>query len=150
MKEIAIVYYEKVCSVNITRIRSSLEQMNYSVSLCPITEKHTFFSYFSDFQNNLPNLILTIDLAGFELKTTGENVAYNRLPTNIIHYISQMKEDYADELNHLFAISSLFLSVDPNCIRFIQNQCKKIYTSRLISSLEKELPYVLASLDWRI
>ncbi|MCH5266664.1 MAG: hypothetical protein J1F02_12250 [Lachnospiraceae bacterium] len=151
MKTIAIVYNPKE-----TNSRSLAEKLpcilpeHYQITLCPLENPDSIRSFFSTWQETLPHLILTINLAGFELRTTGNDAAYTKLPVNFIHYISKSPSHYREQLQGLIDFTAKFIVTTPEAKTYLEKNYSNIYDITLTTSLTDSLPPILEQLDWRL
>lgn len=147
MKKINVVYRKDQESLakSLCRILCSDD---YEITLYPLKEPNDIKSYYFTWMEQLPNLIFTIDLAGFEYRTLGGDTCYTKFPINTFHYIHTDIEAIAAPLCGVMNFTMKFIVKDSNTRNYLKTNYPRIYDITEISSLEQDLPSILAQLDW--
>lgn len=72
---------------------NSLEVIDIGIDMA----EHEMFDYILKAS---PDLIITIDFAGFNMKTTGGAISYNCIPCRMAHVLLRKRESYSDYLTY--------------------------------------------------
>ena len=88
-----------------------------------------------DIRNEHPDILVSYDLAGFELTTLTDGLAYNLIDCRQIHLIKSDKLSNEKRLNEVMSINMFFFTKD----RVIEDYLKENYPKiPFIDSIEKE------------
>lgn len=152
MKKIAIVYNDSssLSDDELQAVCHILKENSYSVTLHKAVANSEIATLYQQWMEEPPHLILTIDFAGFQYRTTGRSTAYNQIPTNIIHYLSTLSGHPSSYLCGVFNIATTFLCLRSSDVEQIQAASVYATDVRHITSLPDSLPALLAEMDWRI
>lgn len=60
-------------------------------------EEHVIFNYIKGLA---PDFVITVDFAGFNMRTTGDSLSYNGIPCRMAHYLIRSREAYLSLLNY--------------------------------------------------
>lgn len=96
-----------------------------------------------------PNLVITINLAGFSYRSSGNNSVYATLDVNTLHYIDRDVENEQSLLAGLITITMKFITDDPDRCRRIKNTYRRIHDISVVSDLENGITDILDNMDWR-
>lgn len=82
-------------------------------------------------------LLITFDLAGFQLKTLTNNIWYNLLPCKQMHIITTCKNELMDYLNSPLSISMFFFCVTEEQKNTLNTKFENIPWLRVLNSWQE-------------
>ncbi len=94
-------------------------------------------------------LIITVNLAGFDAVTTEGCTVLNSLPMNIVNCITAEPEQWADCLKNRINYTMSFLVPSESSADYIRTSFPHIYHVCAAESLPDFLPGYLETMDWR-
>lgn len=148
MKTIAIIYQKQTTQYD--NVWLDLLQNEYNVRLFPLDETSDLSTIYNDLKQHMPNLILTINLAGFSLRTTGQDCAYTQFPINTFHYIEGDLPSICKNLYGMTTFTMKFLVTSQDDLDYLHTNFPDLYDVEKIQSLQSDLPSLLRDLDWRL
>ena len=147
MKKIAIVYNSSTDSVTAGIIDKSLCAAGYETLVFPLDDNKTIEDAYKDWGSI--NLVISINLAGFSYRSSGDNSVYATLDYNSIHYIDRDVEDEGKLLSGLITITMKFLTDSMERSERIEGTYRRIHDVSVISDIEEDIVKVVDGLDWR-
>ena len=87
---------------------SSILEKNWEVHLVDMSGKEPMHEKFYEIVRCGPPFVITLDLAGFELKTELETPSLNSVPCRMAHILFEEIEEYAGILKERFNFSMFF------------------------------------------
>lgn len=85
-----------------------------------------------------PTFVITLDLAGFELRTEGDGYSYNTIPCRMAHFLFEAAEMYREILAGEFNFSMFFYAY-PQSSKMIQKEYPELLNVCELSEGEKSL-----------
>ena len=93
------------------QIQSTLESDGHAVTILDISFCIPDHKYLQKINELQPDVLITLDLAGFQFRTQAGEIALNMLPTKILNLIWGNKPEYAGFLHKKISLSMLFYDV---------------------------------------
>ena len=146
MRKVAIIYNADTDSEIAEKIYNSLNA--YDVIRFPLDEEHTIEEAYVSW-GDIPNLIITVNLAGFGYRSSGNNNIYATLPVNTLHYIDKDLEDEEKLLQGLIPITMKFVVDDEERGQRLKKAYRRIYDLDIVTDIENQIPELLENMDWR-
>ncbi len=144
---IAVVYNRVVDSESGNKTVQALNSLDkYEVYDCPLDEGHTIQSYYVGWDE--VDLVITINLAGFEWRSSGDNSMYATLAINAFHIINREVDNEARLLSGLIPITMKFITDTKERLDRIRSDYRRIHDGCYMESVEG-IGDLLENLDWR-
>lgn len=147
MRRIAIIYDGNQDGDVAGRIGTELSKAGYETTLYPLDESQTIQSVYAGWGDI--HLVITVNLAGFSYRSSGNNAVYSTLDFNSIHYIDRDVEGEEALLSGLITITMLFLTDDEQRKRRLHETYRRIHDVSMVSSIETDIVSIVDGLDWR-
>lgn len=152
MKQITILYNAVLDDQQkklATRLSSILKKNNYETKIVPIHSDIDTDNLIKSIHPEICQLILSVNMAGYNLLSTDAAPSLNHLTVNIVTYIDFPPElfDVIFDMRMNFTMSFLFSSKEyadyvAKKHPFLRNVC-------FAPSIDEFLPVYLSELDWR-
>lgn len=107
-KKLAAVIKELVQSGNL------LEGM-IELGTVDMAQKLPLHEIYFQISSAMPEFVITLDLAGFELRTEGDGYSYNTIPCRMAHFLLGEPEKYREILAGEFNFSMFFYAAQKSC-----------------------------------
>lgn len=150
MRKITIVYDKNRSNPPSDVLIHLLSEAGYDITICNASDTEQWKTCFINWKKSLPDLIVTINLAGLSNRTTSDDSAYNLIPTNIIHFIPELSQCDTALLSGLHTLSTAFCVTSSKDASLLKKICdipfNTVYT---VPSLEESMLSILSKLDWR-
>ena len=146
-KRVVIVYTENDASIS-DKIMVAFENGEYELTLCCVKTKSDLECFYQGWTDQMPNMIITINLAGFSWRNTGGNSMYSMLPIDMIHYINRDIIDEKELLSGLIPVTMRFLVDNDERKGRIEKTYRRIHQVVCISEFDELVP-MLAEMRWR-
>ena len=150
MKRVALVYREDSDRELAGSIREAIGGSGrYELIDCPLNDKFSIQNYYSSWRD-VPQLVLTINLAGFDWRSTGDNSFYATLSVNTMHYIDRDVGGTDELLSGLIPITMKFVTDDRARMKSLKEVCHRIYDICCVDSVTEEIVTLIDETDWRL
>ena len=93
------------------QIQSTLESNGHAVTILDISFCMPDHKYLQKINELQPDILITLDLAGFQFRTQAGEIALNMLPTKNLNLLWGNKPEYAGLLHKKISLSMLFYDV---------------------------------------
>ncbi len=122
----------------------------YECTLVCLDTKDDIRAYISRTTPANCQLILSINMAGYELNTTGNSTAFNSLTMNIVNYINCDLEHITPFLKHRLNYTMSFLFSSETTYNIAKHQFPHVRNMHSLQSTIVEcISKYLTKLDWR-
>ncbi len=148
-KRISIVYNESDFSTAENIYTTLIELGFLSVTKCPLNLSNSIDQYYNDWFQSMPQLAITINLAGFDWRNSGGNTMYSMLGFNTFHYIDTDLGNESKLLFGLLPITMRFITDTRERCERIDATYDRIHDISFTSDVSKTIPEMLTTLDWR-
>lgn len=108
-------------------IQSTLQTLEYLVSRIDISTFQHDYECINQITNFGANVVITLDLSGFHIRTQAGEIALNMLPTKNMNIIWGHKPEYASFLNKKLSLSMLFYDVSGTDLNLAQVYPNMLY-----------------------
>lgn len=152
MKQITILYnalFDQEQKKLATQLSSTLKKNNYETKLVSIRSDSDTDRLMKSIHPETCQLILTVNMAGYNLLNTDGSPALNHLTINIVNYINLSPEifDILFDMRMNFTMSFLFSSQkDTDYVTKNHPRLRNVFYAPGIHDF---LPVYLSELDWR-
>lgn len=145
---IAVVYDASSDSEDGKRIVEKLNNIGrYEVYDCPLNPEHSIQSYYTGWDE--VDLVITVNLAGFKWRSSGDNSMYATLAINAFHYIDRDVENESRLLSGLIPITMKFITDTDDRLNRLNSNYRRIYDICTMDDNWDGLDDMLTGLDWR-
>ena len=93
------------------QIQSALASDSHTTNILDISFCMPDHKYLQKINELQPDILITLDLAGFQFRTQAGEIAFNMLPTKNLNLIWGNKPEYAGLLHKKISLSMLFYDV---------------------------------------
>lgn len=94
-----------------SQIQSYLESRSHNVTILDIDSEKYDHQCFAKVKENNPDVVITLDLAGFRFRTQSGEIALNQLYSKNLNLTWGNKPEYGTYLNKKISLSQLFYDV---------------------------------------
>ena len=144
---IAVVYDRNMDEKTADSIGISLSDTGYDVKLYPLDENVGIEDAYRTWGSI--HLVITVNLAGFAYRSSGNNSVYATLDYNSIHYIGRDVDNEADLLTGLVTITMMFLTDSKQRSDRLIMDYRRIHEVSVVSDIGKDIVPIVDNLDWR-
>lgn len=146
MRNIVIVYNNEDKQIA-KRIESSLRNKEYAVEMTELDDNNTIEMAYSSWK--YVHLVITINLAGFSFRNSGNNSVYSTLDMDTIHYIDKIVNDEAKLLDGLITINMRFVTDSKDQSDRLLAEYRRIHDVMTVTNLGEEILRIVDNMDWR-
>lgn len=107
-------------------LQTTLQEQGYSVTIIDINAYKYDHECLNDVISLQPDVLITLDLAGFRFRTQAGEIAFNMLPSKNLNLLWGNKAEYAPFLQKKLSLSMLFYDVSG-----INNKVEQMYPNLL-------------------
>ncbi len=152
MKQITILYNALIDNEQkklAARLSSVLKKNNYETKLVPIRSDADTDQLIKSIHPQTCQLILTVNMAGYNLLSTDAAPSLNHLTVNIVNYVNFPPEifDVLFDMRMNFTMSFLFSSKEYT--DYVTKKHPFLRNVFFAPSIDDFLPTYLSELDWR-
>ncbi|MEE3466910.1 MAG: LicD family protein [Eubacterium sp.] len=151
-KKIAIVYELDRDGETARTIQNAIAVREmYDAFLCPLDAYHEIGRYYDAWwKEGMPEMILTINLAGFELRNTGGNSMYSMYNGNCVHYVDRDVENEKELLRGLLPITMRFVTDTKERYERMRNDYRRIHEIDVSGQIAEDIFGIIDCTDWRM
>lgn len=91
-------------------LKESFQKMQWLAEMIDLQPGVSDYINFRSILNHKPDLLVTLDLAGFTLKTDAEETSLNRIPCRMAHLMFHSYRGYEEVLKHTINFSMYFFT----------------------------------------
>lgn len=152
MKQITIIYNAKLGNEQKTlaaHLSSVLKKHSYETKIVPIKTDTDTDNLIKSTTPETCQLILSVNMAGYNLLSTDSSPSLNHLTVNIVNYINYPPEifDLIFDMRINYTMSFLFSSKET--ADYVTKNHPRLRNVFFSSSIDDFLPVYLEELDWR-
>lgn len=131
------------------KISSILHKAGYQTKLICLNTNEEIKNYITCTSTSDRQLIITINMSGFGLSTTGNDPALNTVPVNIVNYINTSPKLFDVHFHKSINYTMSFILNSKISENYIKENYPHIFHVTSTESLTDFLPAYLEKLDWR-
>lgn len=91
-------------------LRDSFQKRQWITEMLDFKPGINDYIYFRSIMDYKPDFLVTLNLAGFTMKTDGQETSLNRIPCRMAHLMFDSYRDFQDVLNHTINFSMYFFT----------------------------------------
>ncbi|HKM35323.1 MAG TPA: hypothetical protein VJY54_11350 [Lachnospiraceae bacterium] len=91
-------------------LKESFEKMHWMAEMIDLQPGVFEYTYFHSMIKFKPDFLVTLNLAGFTMKTDAEETSLNRIPCRMAHLMLHSYEGYEEVLKHTINFSMYFFT----------------------------------------
>ncbi|MBR6229559.1 MAG: LicD family protein [Eubacterium sp.] len=151
IKTIAVVYEAPDDVETAETIINAINDLgDYDVFRCPLDDVHPMKESYDRCKAYGTQLLITINLAGFDLRNTGGNSSYTMFGCNLFHYIDRDVEDEKERLSGLIPITMKFITDDESRCERLRGSYRRIKDICVSKDISCDMAGLINNLDWRM
>lgn len=145
-RKIALVY-EKEDETETVQLQETLGSL-YDMEMCEIAGKNDLEQHYLRWTESMPNMVITVNLAGFFWRNTGGNSMYSMLPVDTIHYLTREVSGETEKLSGLIPVTMRFLVGSEGEKKRLEEDHRRLHNVIVISDI-REITDILEHMRWR-
>ena len=145
-REVAIIY-EKEDMTTALGMKDVLCD-SYDVRTYQLDESHSIQEIYVSWGRG-PDLVITVNLAGFSYRSSGDNSIYATLDVNTIHYIDRRIENEDRLLYGLLPVTMKFLTNSEDIAIRLKKTYRRMCDVSAVSDIVNDIKGIVDGLDWR-
>ena len=142
-----------ICEISETEKGEAIAQSiratgGYEVCLCPLDEEKTIQAFYAGW-SRVPDMVLTVNLAGFSWRSSGSNSMYATLAVNTLHYIDRDVTGEERLLSGLIPITMTFVTDTKERYERLKNTYRRIHDIHCTDNVTGEIGLIVDKTEWR-
>ena len=147
MRKIGVIYQKGKDELIAERMSFSLNDAGYEACCYCLDDDHTIEEAYKEWGNI--SLVITVNLAGFSYRSSGDNSVYATLDYNSIHYIDRDADDESRLLNGLITITMKFLTDSKERCERMESSYRRLHDISVVTDIGEDIVRIVDELDWR-